>query len=64
MSKSNIVRGPTLSQEILCERRTEGEGRNTIVPLMHFFDKKKKKYTREEGEKNLHNRIFVPVGNA
>lgn len=42
MSKSYIVkRGPALSQEILFVRKREGKGRDSIVPLMRCFDKKK-----------------------
>lgn len=59
MSKSYIVKGPTLSQEILCVRRREGEGRDNSVPLMHFFDKKTKKEMKEE--KKLYKSTHVPA---
>jgi len=42
MSKSNIVRGPHCSRKT-CEKGEERDREgNTSVPLMHFFDKRRK----------------------
>lgn len=53
MSESYIVKrgGGALSQEILFVRKREGKGRDSIVPLMRCFDKKKERKKKEIEQK-------------